>query len=135
MDRFIVAAATSLAIGCATWSGEAPSPTIASDGDIAITLEELDDWVKEQLFQERTEGLDPARVYEVRMRSLDPLIEQRVIEREAQRRGVTTEELLASTRSEMRPAAMPGRRCTSASCPAAAMRAWARGSCCLETLA
>jgi protein-disulfide isomerase len=104
MDRFIVAAATSLAIGCATWSGEAPSPTIASDGDIAITLEELDDWVKEQLFQERTEGLDPARVYEVRMRSLDPLIEQRVIEREAQRRGVTTEELLASTRSEIQDA-------------------------------
>jgi len=101
MYRLAATALASLVLGCATSRGDAPSPKVASADDIAITLEELDDWVKEQLFRERTDDRDPARVYDVRIRSLDPLIEQRVIEREARRRDVSVEELLASAREEI----------------------------------
>jgi protein-disulfide isomerase len=85
-----------LALACAGWNGEEPSPVIARGGEIVITLAELDDWVKESLFRESTDGGEPSQLYEVRARALDSLIEQRVIAAEAQRRGVGVDSLLAT---------------------------------------
>jgi protein-disulfide isomerase len=85
-----------LAVACARWDGEEPSPVIAQGGDISITLTQLDDWVKESLLRERTDGGKPSELYEVRARALDSLIEQRVIEREAEQRGIDVESLLVS---------------------------------------
>jgi protein-disulfide isomerase len=91
--------ALAAACACAGWDGEEPSPVVARGGGIAITLAELDDWVKQSLFEESTDGGEPSQLYEVRARALDSLIEQRVVAAEAERRGSSVESLLASAGS------------------------------------
>ncbi len=67
----------------------------------AITQGELDEWIKDELFREQTDDLAAAEVYELRSRSLQDLIDERVVEAEAERRGVSTEELLRLEREAL----------------------------------
>jgi protein-disulfide isomerase len=68
-----------------------------------ITQGELDDWIKDQLFRDQTEGGAAAELYELRSSSLQELIDERVLEAEAKRRGISTEELLRLEREALPP--------------------------------
>ena len=56
MQRIGILALATLGLACASWDGDEPSPTVARNSDVVITLAELDDWVKESLLRERTDG-------------------------------------------------------------------------------
>jgi len=88
-----------------------PQPSSDTDDSVSvamlegepITQEELDAWIKDELFRDQTEDLAPAAVYELRSRSLEDLLNERVVEAEAQRRGVSTEELMRLERKALGP--------------------------------
>ena len=96
MQRIGILALATLGLACASWDGDVPSPAVARNSDVVITLAELDDWVKESLLRERTDGGEAAKLYEVRAKALDSLIEKRVIASQAKQRDTTVDDLLAS---------------------------------------
>ena len=90
-----------LALGCPAQqtadpdSGEARDSTVAADiDDGTVTVAEVDGWIKEQLFIQATDDRDPTKLYEIRSTALDELIDQRLLEKAATPRGVTTDELV-----------------------------------------
>jgi len=66
-----------------------------------ITQAELDAWIKDDLFRKQTDDLAEGEVYELRSHSLQVLLDQRIVEAEAARRGVSTEELMRLEREEL----------------------------------
>jgi len=81
--------------------GEQDSQRVAVLEGEAITQGELDDWIKDELFRDQTDDLAPSSVYELRSRSLEGLIDERVAEAEAARRGVSTDELMRLEREAL----------------------------------
>ena len=68
-------------------------PEIAAElNGVVITTDELDTWIKESIFQ--SQSRTPAELYELRERGLGAMLEERVIELEASRRGVSPERLI-----------------------------------------
>lgn len=89
------AGAATDAVGAAeTQSGD--SAIVARIGDATITAEELDQWIKDDLFNRETAGGNGAKVFEVRSQALARMVQTRVFEAEAARRGTTEDELLAA---------------------------------------
>jgi protein-disulfide isomerase len=76
-------------------SGEGSTP-VARIGDVTITLDELDEWIKNDLFDRQTAGRNPAKLFDVRRPALDQLIAQRVLDREAERRNLAVDEVIAA---------------------------------------
>jgi protein-disulfide isomerase len=70
-----------------------PTPALRI-GDETISLGELDAWIKEQLFQQETRNGEAAKLYEVRAQGADNFVSQRLLEAEAEKRGVSAEDLL-----------------------------------------
>jgi protein-disulfide isomerase len=71
-------------------------------GDEVITVGELDGWIKNQLFDQETDGGKGAKLYEVRAGAADNLVAQRLIDAEAKRRGIDPDALLeAEARSRI----------------------------------
>jgi protein-disulfide isomerase len=60
----------------------------------ALTVAELDAWIKERLFEQATDEGDPGKLYELRSRALEDLINERLLEEAAKPLGLTTEDLL-----------------------------------------
>jgi len=79
-------------------AGNAPADTsqVAAklDGE-TITIEELDDRAKERLYVRETRGGDASAVFELREEALHAWIEERVLAREAEKRGVDVDALIA----------------------------------------
>jgi protein-disulfide isomerase len=69
-----------------------PTPAASLDGE-TITLGELDTWLKEELFAKATKNGDPSKLYELRSKGLDDMINERLVAREAEPLGITAEEL------------------------------------------
>ena len=76
-----------LALGCPAPQttdrdpGEAPDSTVAADvDDGTVTVAEVDGWIKEQLFLQASDDRDPTKLYEIRSRALDELINERLLE-------------------------------------------------------
>jgi protein-disulfide isomerase len=67
---------------------------VARVGDETVTLAELDAWIKDDLVARQTSGGNPAKIYDLRKRSLDQLVMQRALAAEAVRRNLTEEELI-----------------------------------------
>jgi predicted DsbA family dithiol-disulfide isomerase len=63
-------------------------------GDETLTLGELDEWIKNQLFEQETQNGDAGKLYEVRAQGAENLIAQRLIEAEADKLGQSPETLL-----------------------------------------
>jgi predicted DsbA family dithiol-disulfide isomerase len=63
-------------------------------GDETLTLGELDEWIKDQLFEQETQSGDAGKLYEVRAQGVENLIAQRLIEAEAEKLGQSAETLL-----------------------------------------
>ncbi len=72
-------------------------PVASIDGQ-PISQGELDAWIKEDLFREQTEDRAAAELYELRSRSLERLIDQRILDAEAKKRGVSIDEVLRAER-------------------------------------
>ena len=80
-----------------TSSGGADTSEVAAEfGDERITIAELDEQIRENLFEEATEGGDAAATYELRSGSLDVMINQRLLAAEAEKRGVDVDAMLAA---------------------------------------
>lgn len=58
-----------------------------------LTIGELDAHIREQLFEQASEGGDPAKLYELRSQAVEELIDERLIEAEAKARGISPEDL------------------------------------------
>jgi protein-disulfide isomerase len=71
--------------------GSAPAAEVSGE---TIAVAEVDAWLKEQLFDQATNGRDPAKLYEMRSGALDDMINERLLEREAAPLGLTPEELV-----------------------------------------
>ena len=71
----------------------ASAPAVAAEvNGEPITVAELDKWIKEDLFRARAG--EPSELFELRDRALGLMLEERVLEIEAKRRGVDIEQLL-----------------------------------------
>jgi len=79
-------------------AGPQDSETVASIDGQPISQAELDAWIKEDLFRDQTEDRAAAELYELRARSLERLIDERILAAEAKRRGVSTEDVLRAER-------------------------------------
>ena len=103
--KFAVALAVALvALACSANSSapgeaagsEAPadsSPTVAIVGGVDITEAELDDFIKDQLLTQQTQG-DPSALQELRLAQIENLVGQRLLDAEAERRGLTPDAVL-----------------------------------------
>jgi protein-disulfide isomerase len=88
-----------LALACKPPQGE-PAPDAAS-GEIAarvdgvpISVAEVDAWIKEQLFLEKTRNRSPALLFEAREEALARMVRERILEAEAARRNLSADEVL-----------------------------------------
>ena len=76
-------------------SGEGATP-VARIGDTTITLDELDQWIKDDLFERQTSGGNPAKLFDLRRPALDQMIATRVLEMEAEQRNLAVDEVIAA---------------------------------------
>ena len=67
---------------------------VATLGDETITQGELDAWIKDELWRNQTDDENPTKMFSLRQRGLDRMIDQRLIDAEAARRGVEPDKLL-----------------------------------------
>lgn len=92
--------AAALGLGCRGLGGADGAPADASqiaaeiEGE-SITIAELDTRAKERLYLRETRDGDASLVYELRKEALEAWIEERALAREAQRRGIAVEAMLA----------------------------------------
>jgi len=70
------------------------SPAVARVSGEIITLSELDDFIRSELWDRETGGGNVAKTYEVREDALDRMLRSRVISDEAARRSTTEEALI-----------------------------------------
>jgi protein-disulfide isomerase len=89
-----------LLLACQTTSAPPPqqaepaATTAALVNGTTISVEDIDAWIKEELYRQQTRDGDPSRVYTVRREALDRMIQTRALEMEAAKRGVDPETLV-----------------------------------------
>jgi protein-disulfide isomerase len=89
------ACAALLAFSCSSQpTGDDDSQVVAEIGGDAITLAELDAWIKDDLFAEQTRSRSAAAVHEFRAERLEAMIDERLLDQEAKTRGVTRDDLV-----------------------------------------
>ena len=94
-------AALALAVACAP-SGSSPPAGAGADADRVaaringspVTVAELDALIKDQLFEQASQGGDPSRLYEIRSQALEQMVQKRLLDDAAAERGMTPEALL-----------------------------------------
>lgn len=75
---------------------------VAMVGDREITTQEVDERIREQLFERMIASQGPVKLKQHRDRALEDMIDELVLAREARRRGLTPEELLEGERRAVR---------------------------------
>ena len=88
-----IALATVLTVACSPAPRDANTVVAEIDGE-KITLADLDVWIKEEWFKGQTEGKSPAALHAFRSERLQNMIDARLAEAEAARRGVEVEAML-----------------------------------------
>jgi protein-disulfide isomerase len=90
------AVAAILALACSSQNGaeEGASQVVATVDGKAITLAELDGWIKQDLFDEQTRDRSPAALHQFRAERLERMIDERLLDAEARARNVSGEELM-----------------------------------------
>ncbi len=73
---------------------ESVGTPVATLAGMTITQGELDAWIKDELWRNQTDDGNPSKVFSLRQRGLDRMIDQRLIEAEAKKRGVSPDQLL-----------------------------------------
>ena len=77
------------AASAAASAGASPGDVVATVGGVGITMEELDKAAKSQLQKIETE------IYQTKKRALDGLVEERLIEEAAKKKGMSAEKFVA----------------------------------------
>lgn len=99
--RPLLAALLSFPLACAPGAQElAPDdrgPVIARVGGEDVHQGDLDDWLRDDLFEQATAGKDAAALYELRSDALDRMIASQLLEAETERQGVEIDELHTRT--------------------------------------
>jgi protein-disulfide isomerase len=90
----LLAALGAGALGCSALGLGKSEPIAARVGGEVITVAELDEQIKADLWKRETGDSNPARVYELRTAAAKSLVAQRALDAEAKKRGVTTEAML-----------------------------------------
>jgi protein-disulfide isomerase len=97
-----LAFATALGFACSGGTGGAGNAPAADAAQVAAKLDgesisvgELDDRAKERLYMRETRGGEASAVYELREEALHAWVEERVLAREAQKRGIDVDALVA----------------------------------------
>ncbi len=91
-------------LACQTWSqngpngdgsgGPASSAAAATLDGRTITIGELDDYIREQLFSQATSERNPAKLYEVRSSTLKGMIDELILENAAAAANLSSEDFL-----------------------------------------
>jgi predicted DsbA family dithiol-disulfide isomerase len=90
----------SLALGCqaqeaaVSGSGIEDSLVVARIGGESITAAEVDQRIKDDLFDRQTAGGNPAKIYDLRSTALDEMVMERVLEKAAAERSISVEDLI-----------------------------------------
>jgi len=95
------------AVGCTSKEGSSPTaaapspapesgPVVAEVGGAPITQDQLDAWIKEDWFREQTEGKNPAALFDLRSGALERMIDERLVDTEAKKQGLTSDQLMAA---------------------------------------
>jgi predicted DsbA family dithiol-disulfide isomerase len=96
----VLAIAAALALsacnGAAQKTPAGDATPVARIGEETITASELDAWIKDQLWRDQTDDGNATKVYGLRQRGLDSMIDQRLLEAEATKRGLDADALLDS---------------------------------------
>ncbi len=79
------------------------SPVVATIDGQPITQDELDDWIRDQLFEQQVGSKGAAQQYEARSQALKELVSQRVLEAAAEREGLTSTALVEKQVEELGP--------------------------------
>ena len=74
-------------------AADADAPALRIGGE-TITVGELDAWIKDQLFDQETDGGKPVKLYEVRSGAAENLVAQRLLDAEAKKLGTDADTLL-----------------------------------------
>jgi protein-disulfide isomerase len=72
-------------------------------GERTITIAELDAHIKDGLFEQASEGGDPAKLYELRSEAVEQMIDDALVEAAAKERGTTSEALLEESAAKAKP--------------------------------
>ncbi len=90
-----LAALAAVGLGCGSLGlGKPDEPAAARIGDDVITVAELDESIKEDLWKRETRDLNPSRLHELRSAAVKSLVAKRALEAEANQRGLTTDALV-----------------------------------------
>lgn len=80
-----------------------PAERAARIGDRTISVADLDAHIKDSLFEETTEGGDPAKLYQLRSEAIEELVDETLLEAEAKTRGTSAEALLEAEGAKAPP--------------------------------
>jgi protein-disulfide isomerase len=102
--RLSLAAVCALAAACGHPAAPVDEgPVVARVDGEEIRLVDLDGFIKEELFEQEVGSKPASTQHEVREQALERLVESRLLEREAERRGVDVEGLLRSEAEALGP--------------------------------
>jgi len=76
-------------------TGDSANTAAATLDGRTITVGELDDHIREKLFNEATSSREPAKLYEVRLRALKEMIDQQLVDTAASEANLSTEDFLS----------------------------------------
>jgi protein-disulfide isomerase len=97
-------AAAALGLGCrAMGIGNADEPVAARIGSDVITVSELDETIKEDLFKRETRDRNPAKLHEVRSHAVQAPVARRVVEDAAKKQDQTSEAFLEAEFAKLPP--------------------------------
>ncbi len=91
---FVLLGALACAPGAESPSSSADATPVARIAGETITADQLDGWIKDQLFRQASRDGDVAKLHELRSRALEDMIRERLLERAAAKRGVERDALL-----------------------------------------
>jgi protein-disulfide isomerase len=96
MFALIATLAGAFGLGCETTGGGDREGAIAARiGDDVLTVEELDAEIKEKLFARESRDGNASRLYDLRISALQDVLAERLVDAEAEKRGITREEFVA----------------------------------------
>ncbi len=87
-------------LACSTREGASPEASPAGRQVVAeidgkpVTMSELDTWIKEDLYKHEIAQKSASEVFDLRSEALDRMLAERLVSVEAQRKGITIEELM-----------------------------------------
>jgi protein-disulfide isomerase len=95
--------------GCSEGGGSTSAPSsggstvVATVGGQSVTLDELDEFIMQELLSKQTQSHKPVLLYELREDSLRELLGRTAVEQEAAKEGLTLEEFVERTREGVDP--------------------------------